>query len=151
MSLIWGKKRAALNAGGFVGYSAPRKNKGAGMFRFGALIAVAMLGGCSSFGYFGETYGSMAPHVITTRADSWWVFDRAAEGKVIVQRTPGNAAGLGLNPAAQVPRPDYQEAAEAFLAQSGRTCKIKDGNLVVAPSWEFSYECDAAAAQKKGT
>lgn len=122
------------------------------MLRFGALVAAAaMLGGCSSFGYLGETYGSMAPRVITTKADSWWVFDKAAEGKVLVQRTPSTAAGLGLNPTAQVPRPDYQEAAEAFLMQSGRACRIKDGNLVVSPSWEFSYECDAAAAPKKGT
>jgi len=41
---------------------------------------------------------------------------------------------------------DYREAAEAFLAQSGRTCRITDGYLVVAPSWEFAYVCDPGQA-----
>lgn len=119
------------------------------MRKFGALIIMAAaLGGCSSFSYLGETYGAMQAQMVTTKADTWRVFDRTAESKILVQRNPDNAAqgvvgSLGLKPAnAAMPQPDYQEAALAFLAQSGRSCRIKDGYLVVAPSWEFSYECD---------
>ena len=118
------------------------------MRRIGALIIMAAaLGGCSSFSYLGETYGAMQAQVVTTKADTWRVFDRTAESKILVQRNPDNAQGvvgsLGLKAAnAAMPQPDYQEAAEAFLAKSGRSCRIKDGYLVVAPSWEFSYECD---------
>jgi hypothetical protein len=120
------------------------------MRKLGALtIMAAALGGCSSFSYLGETYGAMQAQIVTTKADTWRVFDRTAESKILVQRNPDNAAAqgvvgsLGLKAAnAAMPQPEYQEAAEAFLAQSGRTCRIKDGYLVVAPSWEFSYECD---------
>lgn len=108
----------------------------------------AVLGGCSSFSYLGETYGAMQAQTVTTKADTWRVFDRAAESKILVQRNPGTAAGqgavssLGLNTTnAAMPQPDYREAAEAFLAQSGRSCRVTDGYLVVAPSWEFIYEC----------
>ena len=123
------------------------------MLRCSAVIMAAALGGCSSFSYLGETYASMPSQIITTKADTWRVFDKVAEGKVLVQRDPGGAAtpgvvgSLGLKPAnAAAPQPDYQEAAEAFLARSGRSCRIKDSYLVVAPSWEFAYECDAAPA-----
>lgn len=120
------------------------------MRKLGALIIMAaVLGGCSSFSYLGENYGAMQAKIVTTKADTWRVFDRAAESKILVQRNPDNAVAqgvvgsLGLKAAnAAMPQPDYQEAAEAFLAQSGRSCRIKDGYLVVAPSWEFSYECD---------
>jgi len=128
------------------------------MWGWCALIMAAALGGCASFGYFGETYSAMQPQVVTTKADTWRVFDRAAEGKILVQRNPSGAAaqgavaGLGLNSKnAAAPQPDYQEAAEAFLAQSGRSCKIKDGYLVVAPSWEFAYDCEGAPAVSGAT
>jgi len=110
------------------------------------MFMAAALGGCSSFSYLGENYGAMQAQIVATKADSWRVFDRAAENKILVQRNPGVAAGqgavgsLGLN--AAMPQPDYREAAEAFLAQSGRSCRIMDGYLVVAPSWEFTYVCD---------
>lgn len=116
-----------------------------------ALIASAALGGCASFSYIGETYGALPPQAVTTKVGTWQVIDRAAEGKVLVQRTQSTASsiasGLGLSKGnAAAPQPEYQEAAEAFLAQSGRSaCKIKDGYLVVAPSWEFTYQCDGAA------
>lgn len=128
------------------------------MRKCGVLVMATALGGCASFGYLGETYGAMQPQTITTKADTWRVFDRAAENKILVQRNPGNtstpgvAAGLGFNATnAAAPQPAYQEAAEAFLAQSGRNCKIKDGYLVVAPSWEFTYECDPAPTAGKKT
>lgn len=121
------------------------------MRKCGVLIAAAALGGCASFSYIGETYGALQPQAVTTKAGTWQMIDRATEGKVLVQRTQSTASsiasGLGLNPTnAAAPQPDYREAAEAFLAQSGRTCRIKDGYLVVAPSWEFTYDCDSAPA-----
>ena len=123
---------------------------GADMRSSGALVLMAaVLGGCSSFSYLGESYGAMQAQIVTTKADTWRVIDRAAESKILVQRNPGAAAGqgavssLGLN--AAMPQPDYREAAEAFLAQSGRSCRITDGYLVVAPSWEFTYQCNPGA------
>ncbi|MBX9588434.1 MAG: hypothetical protein K2X43_03960 [Hyphomonadaceae bacterium] len=121
------------------------------MWKYTALIITAMLGGCASFSYLGESYSALQPQIVTTKADTWRVFDRTAEGKLLVQRNPGNPTASGVVGAlglattnAAAPQPDYREAAEAFLAQTGRGCRIKDGYLVVAPSWEFTYECDKA-------
>ena len=117
------------------------------MWRMSALMLAASVAGCSSFSSLGETYGAMSAQAITTKADTWRVFDRPAESKVLVQRVTSvqAPAALGVNPPnVATPQPEYQEAALAFLAQSGRTCKIKDAYLVVAPSWEFAYECDRA-------
>lgn len=119
------------------------------MRKLGALIVMtAALGGCSSFSYLGENYGAMQAKIIATKADTWRVFDRTAESKLLVQRNPTAASqsvvsSLGLNATnAALPQPEYREAAETFLAQSGRTCRVTDGYLVVAPSWEFTYECN---------
>lgn len=129
------------------------------MWKCGVAVAAAALGGCASFSYFSDNYAAMEAQTIVTKGEAWRVSDKAAEGKIFVQRNVGNMppqglAGAGnLTAAAASPKPDYQAAAEAFLAQSGRSCRIKDGTPVIPPSWEFTYECEApavtGATQKK--
>lgn len=123
------------------------------MWRCGALmLLVAIGGGCANgMNYLIDQYGTMPPQIVSTKVDQWWIFDKPNEGKILVQRNPGSAAAQGFtgglfgNPAAAAaPKPYYQEAAEAFFAQGDRRCRIKDGYLVMEPSWEFTYECDPA-------
>ena len=122
------------------------------MWKVGGVMLAAAVAGCSSFSSLGETYGAMTAQAVTTKADTWRVFDRPVESKILVQRVAASTAAqapaaLGANPPnAATLQPEYQEAALAFLSQTGRTCKIKDSYLVVAPSWEFAYECDRAPA-----
>jgi hypothetical protein len=120
------------------------------MWKCGVAIAAAALGGCASFSYFSDNYAAMEAQTIVTKGEAWRVSDRGTERKLLVQRNVGNTppqglAGAGNLTAAASGRPDYQAAAEAFLAQSGRTCTIKDGAAVIPPSWEFIYECSAGA------
>ncbi len=35
----------------------------------------------------------------------------------------------------------FREAASAFLKSTGRDCKIKAGNLVIDPQYQFVYSC----------
>jgi hypothetical protein len=118
------------------------------MWKCGVAVAAAALGGCASFSYFSDNYAAMEAQTIIAKGEAWRVSDRATERKLLVQRNVGNTppqglAGAGNLTAAASARSDYEAAAEAFLAQSGRTCTIKDGAAVIPPSWEFTYECNA--------
>lgn len=114
------------------------------------IFAVSLAGCSSGIGYVASNYGMALPTGVTTRADSWWVFDKPPEGKILVQRNPAGAAGEGFGAGfigkqnAAAPKPLYQEAAEQHLAQDGRRCRIKDGYVVADVSWEFAYECEPA-------
>jgi hypothetical protein len=61
--------------------------------------------------------------------------DRPAEGKVLI----APAGYMGTNT-----KPVYQQAAEAYLAGSGRRCSITDGYQVVSITWEFVYRCEGS-------
>ena len=118
------------------------------MRKCGVAVAAAALGGCASFSYFSDNYAAMEPQTIVTKGEAWRVSDRTAEGKILVQRNVGSTPPQGLGGAGNLAasaKPDYQAAAEAFLAQSGRACTIKDGTALIPPSWEFTYACGAGA------
>jgi len=122
------------------------------MRNLAGLTVAVLLGGCSGSNYLSENYAKTRASVISTTHDTWWVSDRPDRGKILVERNPASAAaqgvigGLLFNPTvAAAPKPLYQEAAEKFLVESGRSCSIKDGYLVIEPSWEFSYECGSRA------
>jgi hypothetical protein len=36
----------------------------------------------------------------------------------------------------------YRDAAEAFLASKGRTCRVNDISLVFEPQYEARYQCE---------
>lgn len=113
------------------------------------LAVAALLSGCASFSYITESYGNVTLVEVTTRYDTFRVFDKPTEGKLMITSSIGSAlttgftGGLLLNPTAtQTPKPIFQEGAEQFLAQTGRSCRIVDGYLLVNPQWEFKYECE---------
>jgi hypothetical protein len=117
--------------------------------RITILLIAAFLSGCGGMGYLADSYGTMSPTTVQTSSDSYWVYDKPSEGKILVQRNPLSAAGQGLvgglllNPSiAAAPKPYYQQAAEQHLSATGRQCRIKDGYLVIEPSWEFTYDCE---------
>lgn len=114
------------------------------------LILSAGLTGCAGMNYLAENYGTMKPTVVASAGDEWWVYDKPGQNKILVQRNPASGAaqgfigGLTFNPnVAAAPKPYYQQAAETHLRQAGRRCRIKDGYLIIEPSWEFTYECEA--------
>jgi hypothetical protein len=118
-----------------------------------ALVASATMlsAGCAGMNYVAEHYPSDVPrHEVRTAHDTFTVFDKPPEGRMIVIPSVGAAAMQGVSAgllfnsaAAATPKPIYQEAAEAHLTNTGRKCQVKDGYVVLHPTWEFRYECSA--------
>lgn len=118
--------------------------------KYVAVAAAIALSGCQNAGYLLKTYDkSVAPkHILTTSAGTWWVFDRPDLGKIMTTPSPGtivapaviSGATVGLvklDPVMQA----HQEAAQAWFAQSGRTCSIKTSFEIWRPEYEHTYTC----------
>lgn len=121
--------------------------------KWSILAVAAVVGGCSGVGYIVTAYSSVTPQDVTTAYDTFSVFDKPSEGRMMVTSSVGAAfgngvvGGLTLNSTnAHPPKPIFQEAAEQFLARSGRQCKITDGYVLVNPQWEFKYDCATGGA-----
>ena len=76
----------------------------------------------------------------------WEIHDKSDESRVkIVQdatiASPASAA-FGRNVTfGDLPREDYQNAAQAWLASTGRMCAITNGTPIILSQWEFRYSC----------
>lgn len=96
-----------------------------------------------------QAYSDVPVQQVTTQYDTFRVFDKPAENRMMVTSSLASAAaqgftgGLLLNPTVTAtPKPVFEEAAQAYLKQTGRNCKIVDGYLLVNPQWEFKYSCE---------
>ena len=120
-------------------------------------LVTASLAGCASISYITQHYRGIPPVEIATAHDTFRVFDKPGDGRIMVTASLAAAAGQGfvgglmLNPAvAASPKPVYQEAAVRYLAATGRQCRISDGYLLIEPQWEFRYSCDGVGAVAAG-
>lgn len=122
-----------------------------------ATIAAALclgLTGCASMEYIVKNYNDVPVVEHTTSYDTFRVFDKPREGRMMITSSIGAAAaggfakGLTFGASGTVaPKPVYQEAVESYLAKTGRACRVTDGTLLADPQWEFRYECAPATAQ----
>jgi len=109
--------------------------------------------GCASFSYITQAYNGVPVQQVSTQYDTFRVFDKPTENRMMITSSLASAAaqgftgGLLLNPTATAsPKPIFEEAALAYLKQTGRNCKIMDGYLLVNPQWEFKYSCEVATS-----
>ncbi|MBS0233463.1 MAG: hypothetical protein JSR99_08245 [Proteobacteria bacterium] len=109
--------------------------------------------GCASMNYIMQAYDGVPVQQVATQYDTFRVFDKPAEGRMMITSSLASAAaqgfagGLLLNPTVTAtPKPVFEEAAQAYLKQTGRNCKITDGYLLVNPQWEFKYSCEIATS-----
>ena len=116
-----------------------------------AFLFVATTAGCANVQYIEQNYSGVAVESVETQYDTFRVFDKAGEGRMMITSSLGSAVGQGLvggllyNPTVgATPKPVFQEAVEKYLAHSGRRCVVLDGYLLAEPQWEFRYKCDAA-------
>jgi hypothetical protein len=114
-----------------------------------AIALATVLSGCANISYIVDNYSGVPVQEISTRYDTFRVFDKPGENRMMVTASLASAAGQGLvgglmmNPTlGATPKPVYQEAVEAFLARSGRQCLVTDGHLLAEPQWEFRYRCE---------
>jgi hypothetical protein len=82
------------------------------------------------------------------RARTYRIFDKPAEFKLMITPSLGEAAGSGFLRgltfgAADMGEPvvAYRDAAEKYLASTGRSCSARDIVLIVRPQYEVRYEC----------
>jgi len=119
-----------------------------------ALVAACLATcGCASMNYIMQAYDGVPVQQVSTQYDTFRVFDKPAENRMMITSSLASAAaqgftgGLLLNPTVTAtPKPVFEEAAQAYLKQSGRNCKITDGYLLVNPQWEFKYSCEMATS-----
>ncbi|MBW7968136.1 hypothetical protein [Bradyrhizobium sp. BR 10289] len=121
-------------------------------------LAVASgLSGCASINYIVNEYRGVEVREVKMAEDTYRVFDKPAESKMMVTSSLGSAAGQGFAKgltfgAAQTepPKPLFERAALQFLTESGRPgCRVLDAYLLASPQWEVKYDCSpvVAAAQ----
>jgi len=91
--------------------------------------------------------------------DTYRVFDRPDVNKLMITPSLSKAMGAGALQGLTFggvdamdsigPKPMFERAALAYLASTGRQCRIIDGYLVVRPQWEFKYDCSIALARPR--
>lgn len=113
-----------------------------------ALSAMVLVSGCAGVGYILENYTGVEVVQVAMPDDTYRVFDKPSEGKMMVTSSIGAAAGQGIGKGLTLtildttpPKPRFQAAAEKFLVDSGRTCVITDGYILITPQFEFKYTC----------
>jgi hypothetical protein len=86
------------------------------------------------------------------RAEVFRIFDKPEEGRLMITPSLGASAGMGavkgitLGGADGASEARMRQAAENYLAQSGRSCTTTSVDLVVQPQFEVRYTCQAPAA-----
>jgi hypothetical protein len=119
---------------------------------FAAALCVA-LGGCASYKYAMDEYTGVQVNEVHTADDTYRVFDKPAQNKLMITSSLGSAAGQGFRKGAtfgiaqtEVPKPLFEAAALKYLEESGRSgCRIIDTSLIMQPQWEVKYNCSPVA------
>ena len=117
-----------------------------------ALMVTALalgLGGCAGMQHAMEHYGSITPVEVTMPDDTYRVFDKPSDTRIMVTSSLNSAAqqgalkGFTLGIADTTPpQMRFQAAAEKYLKDRGRGgCRITSGVLLVQPQYEFRYAC----------
>lgn len=124
------------------------------MRRLGAMALCAALGGCASVNYIMEEYQGIPIVEVKMPDDTYRIFDKPAQSKLMVTPSMASAAGqgfvrgltLGTAPT-DGPKPLFEAAALQFLAENGRPgCRVVDAYLLARPQWEIKYDCSPPVA-----
>lgn len=116
--------------------------------RNAALAFLILLSGCAGISHARE-YRDVDPVHFESGSETWRIFDKPTEGRLMITPTIGSsisigadkgAANLGLSehPSAEA---KFRAATADWLAKSGRKCDIISGEDILDPQWEFKYRC----------
>jgi hypothetical protein len=124
------------------------------MLRFAAVVLCgSTLAGCGGGVQYAmkEYTGVEVKSFEVVDEDTYRVFDKPAENKLMITPSIGKAMGAGAAQGLTFggadamdmigPKPMFEKAALGYLASTGRTCRIIDGYIVAKPQWEFKYDC----------
>lgn len=119
-----------------------------------ALVCAASVAGCGGASYVLDEYAGVTPVMFAQPDDTYRVYDKPAQNKMMVTPSIGAAAlqgaGQGLSMMSAdftSPKPVFERVTLAYLASTGRdNCRIIDGYIVLKPQWEFKYDCSPPPA-----
>lgn len=114
------------------------------------LMGALALSGCAGFNE-AMKYTGVETQYVRTANDEFRVFDKPAEGKLMITASIGKAANQGAAAGftfgladARMPQGYYTDAVRAFFVQTGRpNCTIIEGYLLIEPQYEYRYQCPA--------
>jgi len=121
------------------------------------LLIISVLGillsGCAGMGYAIDNYSGVPVHHHQTTGDTWRIFDKPSESRMMVTSSIGSAIAQGLGQGLLLnavdntpPEPRFRQAARGYLDLTNREeCEITDAYLIVRPQFEVTYECPAGA------
>lgn len=116
---------------------------------FAVIATCLLLAGCAGMQHAMEHYSGITPVDVTMPDDTYRVFDKPSDHRIMVTSSLGAAAGQGVASGltlgiadATPPILRFRKAAEQYLQMSNRkTCRITHGVLLVRPQYEFRYAC----------
>ena len=112
------------------------------MARYCAILLLSLLAlpGCASEPAGGtRVYAASSATMFEAANQKWLASDRPEKNTLVLQSDTFGASKPG-----ETPRQTFEQAAVAFLAQTGRKCRVLSGSEVMAQTYEFAYRCDPA-------
>lgn len=119
------------------------------MKTIGITALLLILSGCGGISYLSEHYSSVDKQEIAMPDDTYWVFDKPAESRMMVSSSPGAAFATGTVQAmtlytvnANPEAAKFEAAAASHLEKTGRpNCKPTASQFVTTPYYEVRYQC----------
>ena len=107
-----------------------------------SIISFGLMSGCSGMSYAIENYSGLKPVPFVAAGQTFRIFDKPAEGRLMITPSIGAAALQGATfGGAATAEMTYQIASQAYLDSTGRKCTAGDMKLVIQPQWETFYKC----------
>lgn len=114
-----------------------------------AVVSVVAITGCSGINYAVENYSGVDVERFEANGQTWRIFDKPAEGRLMITPSLGKAvavgaakgATFGLSGGGASPVQYFEAAANLFIKSRDESCQVKSGSLVINPQYEFFYTC----------
>lgn len=108
-----------------------------------------MLSGCAAVSYITEEYWGVTVEHVAMPDDTYRIYDKPAQSKMMVTSSIGAAAAQGMGTGLAwglvdntPPKPRFDAAALQHLANTGRAgCRVVDSYLLMKPQFEVKYDC----------
>lgn len=120
--------------------------------------SAAVLAGCAAMSDSVQEYSFVEVKYVTMPDDTYRVFDKPEENKMLVSSSIASATAQSLRANLMLkndtpPKANFEAAALEYLSSDGRSgCRVKESYLLIAPQFEVKYDCApvVAAPAKKG-
>ena len=114
-----------------------------------AIASTIAITGCSGINYAVENYSGVDVERFEANGQTWRIFDKPAEGRLMITPTLGKAAAVGaaqgatfgLSRGGASPVQNFEAAANLFIKSRDASCQVTSGSLVINPQYEFFYSC----------